>query len=126
MSEDIPKTMRVVGYDKSEDVKLESITLCCAVIEERFSEYYVNTDKKKFEKTINDGMNESRDIKIKMFKALHDNLTKYTDEELDRNFNEKNKVWDEWCKNVALFYAYRHILFPNKPIPIAHPSLKKT
>jgi len=44
---------------------------------------------------------------------------KYTDEQLNKHFNEKNNDWDNWCNDVALFYAYRHVLFPTKPIPIA-------
>ena len=118
----IPKTMKVVGFENSKDLKLQEITLCCAVIDERFSEYYVITNKNKFEKLINDASDESRENKILMFKILHENINKYTDEQLNKNFNEKNNDWDNWCNDVALFYAYRHVLFPTKPIPIAHPS----
>ena len=118
----IPKTMKVVGFENSKDLKSQEITLCCAVIDERFSEYYVITNKNKFEKLINDASDESRENKILMFKILHENVNKYTDEQLNKHFNEKNNDWDNWCNDVALFYAYRHVLFPTKPIPIAHPS----
>ena len=118
--------MKVVGFENSKDLKLQEITLCCAVIDERFSEYYVITNKNKFEKLINDASDESRENKILMFKILHENINKYTDEQLNKHFNEKNNDWDNWCNDVALFYAYRHVLFPTKPIPIAHPSFNKT
>ena len=123
MSFEIPKTMKVVGFENSENLKIQELTLCCAVIDERFSEYYVKTSKTKFEKSIADASNQSRDQKILMFKILHENINKYTDEQLDNHFNEKNNDWDNWCNDVALFYAYRHLLFPTKPIPIAHPSI---
>jgi hypothetical protein len=126
MSFDIPKTMKVVGFENSENLNIHELTLCCAVINERFSEYYVMTSKIKFEKLINDGSNESREKQILMFKILHENINKYTDDQLNKNFNEKNNDWDNWCNDVALFYAYRHLLFPTKPIPIAHPSFNKT
>ncbi len=126
MSSEIPKTMKVVGFENSENLKMQNLTLCCAVINERFSEYYVMTSKEKFEKSITNASNESREKKILMFKILHENINKYTDEQLDKNFNEKNDDWDNWCNDVALFYAYRHLLFPTKPIPIAHPSFNKT
>ena len=126
MSFEIPKTMKVVGFENSKNLKIQDLTLCCAVINERFSEYYVMTSKKKFEKSISDALNESREKQILMFKILYENINKYTDEQLDKNFNEKNNDWDIWCNNVALFYAYRHLLFPTKPIPIAPPSFNKT
>ena len=125
MSFDIPKTMKVVGFENSENLNIHELTLCCAVINERFSEYYVMTSKIKFEKLINDGSNESREKQILMFKILHENINKYTDDQLNKNFNEKNNDWDNWCNDVALFYVYRHVLFPTKPIPIAHPSFNK-
>ena len=124
MSFDIPKTMKVVGFENSENLNIHELTLCCAVINERFSEYYVITSKIKFEKLISDASNELREKQILMFKILHENINKYTDDQLNKNFNEKNNDWDNWCNDVALFYAYRHLLFPTKPIPIAHPSLK--
>ena len=125
MSFDIPKTMKVVGFENSENLKIEKITLCCAVINERFSQYYVITSKTKFEKLINDSSNESRENQILMFKILHENINKYSDEQLNEIFNEKNNDWDNWCNDVSLFYAYRYVLFPTKPIPIAHPSFNK-
>jgi len=94
MSFVIPKTMKEVGYEKSENVKSQNLTLCCAVINERFSEYYVITDKTKFEKIIKDISKESRETTILMFKILHENINKYTDKELNKNFNEKNNEWD--------------------------------
>ena len=126
MSFDIPKTMKVVGFENSENLKMQDLTLCCAVIHERFSEYYVKTSKEKFEKSISDASNISREKQIFMFKILHENVNQYTDHQLDTHFNEKNNDWDNWCNDVALFYAYRHVLFPTKPIPIAHPSFNKT
>ena len=126
MSFDIPKTMKVVGFENSENLNIHELTLCCAVINERFSEYYVMTSKIKFEKLISDASNELREKQILMFKILHENINKYTDDQLNKNFNEKNNDWDNWCNDVALFYAYRHLLFPTKPIPIAHPSFNKT
>ena len=125
MSFDIPKTMKVVGFENSENLKIEKITLCCAVINERFSQYYVITSKTKFEKLINDSSNESRENQILMFKILHENINKYSDEQLNKIFNEKNNNWDNWCNDVSLFYAYRYVLFPTKPIPLAHPSFNK-
>ena len=125
MSFDIPKTMKVVGFENSENLKIEKITLCCAVINERFSVYYVITSKTKFEKLINDSSNESRENQLLMFKILHENINKYSDEQLNKIFNEKNNDWDDWCNDVSLFYAYRYILFPTKPIPLAHPSFNK-
>jgi len=125
MSFDIPKTMKVVGFENSENLKIEKITLCCAVINERFSQYYVITSKTKFEKLINDSSNESRENQILMFKILHENINKYSDEKLNEIFNEKNNDWVDWCNDVSLFYAYRYVLFPTKPIPIAHPSFNK-
>jgi hypothetical protein len=125
MSFEIPKTMKVVGFENSENLKIQDLTLCCAIINERFSEYYVMTNKQKFEKIISDASNESRENQILMFKILHENINKYTDEQLYKCFNEKNNEWDNWCNDVALFYAYRHLLFPTKPIPIAHPSFNK-
>ena len=122
MSFEIPKTMKVVGFENSKNLKIQDLTLCCAVINERFSEYYVMTSKQKFEKSISDASNESREKQIFMFKILHENINKYTDEQINKCFNEKNNDWDNWCNNIALFYAYRHLLFPTKPIPIAHPS----
>ena len=125
MSFEIPKTMKAVGVENSENLKIRELTLCCAVINERFSEYYVITSKDKFEKLISDASNESRENKILMFKILHENINNYTDDRLNKNFNEKNNDWDNWCNDVALFYVYRHVLFPTKPIPIAHPSFNK-
>ena len=118
MSLNIPKTMKVVGFDKSENIKSQNLTLCCAVINERFSEYYVMTDKTKFEKIIKDVSKESRETTILMFKILHENINKYTDSQLNKNFNEKNNEWTLWCNDVSLFYAHRYILFPTKPIPL--------
>ena len=126
MSFEIPKTMKVVGFENSENLQIQELTLCCAVIHERFSEYYVKTSKEKFEKSISDASNISREKQIFMFKILHENVNQYTDDQLDTHFNEKNNDWDNWCNDVALFYAYRHVLFPTKPIPIAHPSFNKT
>lgn len=118
MSFEIPKTMKVVGFENSENLKIEKITLCCAIINERFSEYYVITSKTKFEKLIKDSSNESRENQILMFKILHENINKYSNEQLNEIFNKKNNDWDNWCNDVSLFYAYRYVLFPTKPIPL--------
>ena len=79
-----------------------------------------------FDKRAREVSNISREKQIFMFKILHENVNQYTDDQLDTHFNEKNNDWDNWCNDVALFYAYRHLLFPTKPIPIAHPSFNKT
>ena len=121
MSFEIPKTMKVVGFENSENLNIHELTLCCAVINERFSEYYVMTSKIKFEKLINDGSNESREKQILMFKILHENINNYTDDQLNKHSNENIMIG---IIGVALFYAYRHVLFSTKPIPISHPSLK--
>ena len=123
MSFEIPKTMQVVGIEKSKNLKSENLMLCCGVIDERFSEYYVMTNKKNFEDSITNASNKYIEEKTQIFKKLYENINKYSDKELNKNFNKKNNDWTEWCDDFALFYAYRHLLFPDKPIPIAHPSL---
>jgi hypothetical protein len=106
MSFEIPKTMKVVGFENSENLKIQDLTLCCAIINERFSEYYVMTNKQKFEKIISDASNESRENQILMFKILHENINKYTDEQLYKCFNEKIM---SWIIGVMMLRYFMHI-----------------
>ncbi len=90
----------------------------CEEINKRFKEYIVLT----MDKTIKDAIERCKEDSIEQnkfrFRLVYINLTKYSDEELNSHYENKTKEWDDWCDDVVLFYAHRHVLFDGKYIPI--------
>jgi len=91
--------------------------LSCAQIHERFKEYAVKTTHTEMKAIIELAMRQAREEQMFIFRSIFRALVKYTDEELNTHYNNKDKEWQDWCNDVALFYVYRFVLL-HKLIPI--------
>lgn len=91
--------------------------LSCKEIHERFKEYAVKTTHVEIKEIVDKALTEPRGKQIYMFRSIFHELIKYSDDELNTHYNNKDQEWQDWCNDVALFYVYRLVLL-DKMIPI--------
>ena len=101
----------------------KKIYLVCGDINKRFEKYLVETPKVEMDDAIASIDRDEKEFNKRMFVSILQTLNQYTDEQLWNHFVAKNKEWEDWCEDVPLFFAFRHIIF-NKEVPIAEPKTK--
>lgn len=99
----------------------EKIYLVCGEINKRFDKYLVETPKINMDEAIADIDSADKELNKRMFVSLLMTLNQYTDEQLWNHFVAKNKKWNDWCDDCAIFFAFRFIIF-GKNVPIAEPT----
>ncbi len=93
--------------------------LVCGQIHKRFKEYVVKTTDKEVKDAIGRAEKEDKVKVTYIFKLTYENITKYTDEELNQHYEKNTKEWQDWCNDVLLFFTHRYVLFGSKfPIPL--------
>lgn len=93
--------------------------LVCGQIHTRFKDYMVKTTDEEIKKILESAQKEDRDKVVYMFKKTYENITQYSDEELNEHFEKQTKQWQDWCNDVCLFFCYRYVVFHGKmPIPL--------
>lgn len=99
--------------------------LICKDINDRFKEYAIITSDKEVKDTIKQCEEEPIEMVKYRFKLIYLNLTKYSDEELNKHYEEKDQIWQDWCNDVVLFYAHRFVIFNGRMlIPLMEMSDK--
>ena len=97
--------------------KFNAIMLPCIYISPKFFDFNVITTHKEVMKAIE--MLSQYPLarqKRQYVKALM-NVMKYSNEEMTSHFEKQSQEFQDWCDDVAIFYAVRYVLM-NKPIPM--------
>jgi len=119
---------------RASDVKSNQVVLVsCNNINKRFKEYAVETTHKEIMDTINyvesELKKDKREIWIKqrndklLFKKLSHrkmlenqfnqityNVNKYSDEQMNDNYEKKNQAFKDWCDDAVLYHCYNKVL----------------
>jgi hypothetical protein len=85
-------------------------------ISKRFEEYCVQTTPKEITDATIKAEEKDNVLQKQIWVQLLRNLHKYTDAELNDNWNKANQNWRDWCNDVVLYFAYNSIIF-GKGIP---------
>lgn len=102
--------------------------LCGGDISSRFKKYLVMTTPKILHEQIDKIKKQTEMEKKRIFVEILQNLHKWTDDELNSHYEQKNKDWYFWCDDVVLYFAYNAVIF-NKGIPFVEMTaeqIKKT
>ena len=91
------------------------IILTCLEISDSLKDFYVRVSNWEIESVI---ANTSKDKAKVIYKRSLQSILRYSRKELVDLFSGNiSKQYEDFCMDVALFYAMRYILL-NKPIPI--------
>jgi hypothetical protein len=107
---------RAKGMETVDSASTEFIAVVCGGIAERFSDYLVVTTPQEIDKGVYSAKEKSVKEQKRIWVDILRNLTRYTDEELERHERDRTPEWDEWCNDAVLFFAYNHVVF-KKGIP---------
>lgn len=88
--------------------------LVCGQIHKRFKEYVVKTTDKEIKEMVEKAKNDDKEKVKFIFTKTFENITKYSDKELNEHYEKKTEEWFNWCNDVALFYCSRFVLFDGK------------
>ena len=111
-----PQEAHAQGLKIVNPTSTKKIALWGGGIAHRFKEYAFVTTAKEIDDMINkikkkDEIERKR-VWVRVLRELH----KYTNEELNANWEASNQAWSDWCCDAAIFFAYNAVIF-GKGIP---------
>jgi len=83
-------------------------------IDKKFKEYIVLTTFQEIEDAVKRYSILDKTTNMKTLGSCFNKLTKYSEEELNSCYENKNKDWQNWCDDVIIFYAIRSVIFRNE------------
>ncbi len=101
-------------YKFAKKISKRKHALTCCDIHKRFKEYAVITSDKEVKDSIKECEKEPIETVKFRFKLIYKSLMKYSDSELNKHYEAKNQIWQDWCNDVVLFYAHRFVIFEGK------------
>ena len=94
----------------------KTAAMTCGGIHPKLKEYLVLTTHAEVLEFIQLAENDLPSLKRIFVSSLH-NLTKYSEEELNAEYELKSQKWQDFCEDVLIFYTTRLVLM-KKQIPI--------
>jgi hypothetical protein len=91
--------------------------ICCGGIHPKLKEYLVMTTHECVEDTIREAREDTPTLVRATYVGTLRNLTKYSEEELNAEYELKSQKWQDFCDDALLFYVAR-LLLMGKEIPI--------
>ena len=111
-----PQEAHAQGLKFVNPTSTEKIALWGGGIAHRFKGYAIVTTVKEIDDVIHIIEKKDKIESKRIWVAILRNLHKYTDEELNSNWEASNQAWSNWCDDAALFFAYNVVIF-GKGIP---------